>query len=302
MSEQHLVLGKQRNPGVVILLNFVTLGIYSLVWYYSLFDEAAVYARNRNGTRITSGGAAIGFLFIPVFNIVWSVMLWFKTPGLVTCMRQADGISGNDRGSAGNIGFFMLIPLAGPFIWIILTQNRHQCVLVRSQPEGFPRPVVASGRRITPPPRHAWQNAQHLHLLLQSPFPHRPAANPTAPSPPRALPSALRPRLHSPYHTHPITNTNTGHAPHASTPHTTELPIAPRRAATIARSASITPVISCRPIPPPANTTTGLHPNNTAHHTLRPFKYNNRISAPVAPTAISANKIRNVGARSTHTR
>lgn len=121
MSEQ-VVLGKQRNPIVVILLALVTLGIYGFVWNFCLYNEACVYARNRNGTRITSGGAAIGFMFVPLFNIIWMFMLWFKTPGLVTRMRQADGVPADQRGSTGALGFFMLIPLLGPIMWTILTQ------------------------------------------------------------------------------------------------------------------------------------------------------------------------------------
>lgn len=73
--------------------------------------------------RITSGGAAVGFLFIPLFGIVWSIMLWFKTPGLVSLMREADGLPANQRGSTGKLGFLMLIPGIGSILWIILTQN-----------------------------------------------------------------------------------------------------------------------------------------------------------------------------------
>jgi len=93
------ILGKHRNPCAPLFLPIITLGIYGLVWLYKVYDEAGLYANNRNGTRITSGGAAVGFLFIPVFNIIWAIMLWFKTPGLVTRMRQADGLHGDQRGS-----------------------------------------------------------------------------------------------------------------------------------------------------------------------------------------------------------
>jgi len=120
---QQTFFGKRRNPCAPLFLPLITLGIYNLVWIYKLFNEARLYANNRNETKITSGGAAVGFLFIPVFNIVWGIMLWFKIPGLVTRMRQADGIPENRRGSTGTLGFLMLIPIIGGILWIVLTQN-----------------------------------------------------------------------------------------------------------------------------------------------------------------------------------
>jgi|GEM_PF-1469650 len=119
----NVVLGKHRNPVVPILLSLITFGIYGLVWLFKLYKEASLYANNRNGASVTSGGAAVGFLFIPVFNIVWSIMLWFKTPGLVTKMRQADGVPADQRGKTASLGFLMLIPVLGGILWIILTQN-----------------------------------------------------------------------------------------------------------------------------------------------------------------------------------
>jgi len=118
-----VILGKHRNPLAPILLSIITLGIYSLVWLYKLYKEASLYANNRNGSSITSGGMAIGLLFIPVFNIIWSVILWFKTPGLVSKMRQADGVPADQIGKTASLGFLMLIPVLGGLLWIILTQN-----------------------------------------------------------------------------------------------------------------------------------------------------------------------------------
>jgi hypothetical protein len=118
-----VLVGKHRNPCAPLFLPLVTFGVYGLVWLYKLYSEASLYAKKRNGTSITSGGAVVGFLFIPIFNIVWAIMLWFKTPGLVTQMRQADGVPDNRRGSTGSLGFLMLIPVLGGILWTILTQN-----------------------------------------------------------------------------------------------------------------------------------------------------------------------------------
>ena len=120
---QQTFVGKRRNPCAPLFLPLITLGIYTLVWIYKLFNEARLYANKRNKTKITSGGAAVGFLFIPVFNIVWGIMLSFKIPGLVTRMRQADGVHADQRGSTGALGFLMLIPIIGGILWVILTQK-----------------------------------------------------------------------------------------------------------------------------------------------------------------------------------
>jgi hypothetical protein len=123
MQSQAIVLGRQRNPGVVILLMIVTLGIYQLVWFYQLFSEARAYVAGRNGVKVTSGGAAIGFLFIPLFGGIWAIMLMFKTPGLVTRMREADGVPEHLRGSTGLLGLLVFLPLLGAILWIIFTQG-----------------------------------------------------------------------------------------------------------------------------------------------------------------------------------
>ena len=120
---QQTFVGKRRNPCAPLFLPLITLGIYTLVWIYKLFNEARLYANKRNKTKITSGGAAVGFLFIPVFNIVWGIMLSFKIPGLVTRMRQADGVNKDQRGSTGALGFLTLIPIIGGILWVILTQK-----------------------------------------------------------------------------------------------------------------------------------------------------------------------------------
>ena len=58
-ANRQIFLGKQRNPCAPLFLPLITLGIYNLVWIYKLFNEARLYANHRNGTKITSGGAAV---------------------------------------------------------------------------------------------------------------------------------------------------------------------------------------------------------------------------------------------------
>jgi hypothetical protein len=116
------LIGKDRNWIVVILLTIVTLGIYGLVYIYSVFEEAKRFGMVVHpAIPFTSGGAAIGFMFIPIFNFVWCIMIWFKLPGLLTKLNQARG-----RVSTGwaYLGFLNLIPIIGPIIGLAIFQSR----------------------------------------------------------------------------------------------------------------------------------------------------------------------------------
>jgi len=113
--------GKNRSIYAPLLLPIVTFGIYSLVWLYKIYSEAEFYIDRKVET--TSGGAAVGFLFIPVFNIVWVIMLWFKTPGLLTKLELADGVPQDKVTNYSQYGWLLLLPVVGSIIWIILIQN-----------------------------------------------------------------------------------------------------------------------------------------------------------------------------------
>lgn len=115
--------GKIRSPAAPLFLPIITLGIYSFVWTFKLYREARDYVSGRNGISTTSPGLAIGLLFVPGLNIIWAIMLFFKTPGLVTKMKLADGAPRNLAGSAGAIGWLGFIPLLGNIMWVILTQS-----------------------------------------------------------------------------------------------------------------------------------------------------------------------------------
>jgi hypothetical protein len=113
--------GKQRSIFAPLLLPIVTLGIYFLVWLYKIYTEADFYCDKK--VNITSGAAAVGFLFIPVFQVIWSIMLWFKTPGLLTKMQIADGIPENQIKHYGHYGWLNFIPIIGTIFWIVLIQS-----------------------------------------------------------------------------------------------------------------------------------------------------------------------------------
>ncbi|MEA1986333.1 MAG: DUF4234 domain-containing protein [Candidatus Marinimicrobia bacterium] len=121
MVEEKRIVGKNRSVFAPLLLPIITIGIYSFVWLYKIYDEASLYINRKVDS--TSGGAAIGFLFIPIFGIIWSIMLIFKTPGLLTKMQLADGVPANEVKHYGHYGWLCLIPIVGGIIYIILVQS-----------------------------------------------------------------------------------------------------------------------------------------------------------------------------------
>ncbi len=111
-------LGKIRHPLAPFGLGLVTCGIYNLVWMYKTLEEMRRHAPE---VKMTSGGLAIGLLFVPFFNIFWMIYLWFRLPSCVGKMQSACGIT-TDRMS-GAFGFIQLIPIVGGILWSALIQS-----------------------------------------------------------------------------------------------------------------------------------------------------------------------------------
>ena len=101
--------GQVRSPVAVILLSIVTLGIYTLYWYYAVFEEL----KDRTGNGV---GGPIGLLLglcIGIVNI-------FLLPSEVGNMYAQEGL---EKPVTGLTGFWVLIPLVGFIIWIVKVQN-----------------------------------------------------------------------------------------------------------------------------------------------------------------------------------
>ncbi len=114
-------IGKQRSVFAPLLLPLVTFGIYTLVWFYKIYTEADYYCEGR--VNVTSGGAVVGLMFVPFFNLVWMIMLAFKTPGLITKMQIADGVPEDQLKHYGHYGWLGFIPLLGGILWVVLVQS-----------------------------------------------------------------------------------------------------------------------------------------------------------------------------------
>jgi Domain of unknown function (DUF4234) len=102
------MVGKHRNPLVVLLLMIVTLGIYGLYWIYISFAEV----RARRGKGV-SGFVGLLLALIPV-----SI---FLLPSYVGDMYAEEG---KTKPITGLAGLWALIPLIGSIIWLFKVQGR----------------------------------------------------------------------------------------------------------------------------------------------------------------------------------
>lgn len=69
--------GIRRSIGVSLLLFIVTLGLYAPFWLYRTVKDLKT---NFDKEIPYTPGQAVGFLFIPIFNIGWVVYLMFSLP------------------------------------------------------------------------------------------------------------------------------------------------------------------------------------------------------------------------------
>jgi len=102
-------MGKVRKPWGVIGLSIITFGIYALYWQYATFKEM----KDFSGEGI---GGGLGLLFA----ILISIVNVFLMPAEVGHLYAA---AGREKPVRGPTGFWVLIPFAGGFIWVIKVQG-----------------------------------------------------------------------------------------------------------------------------------------------------------------------------------
>jgi hypothetical protein len=101
--------GQVRSPVAVIIFSIITLGIYTLYWYYVVFDD--LKQRTNNGV-----GGLVGL----ILGLCISIVNWFLLPAEIGNMYAQEGL---EKPVTGLTGFWNLIPLVGFIIWIVKVQN-----------------------------------------------------------------------------------------------------------------------------------------------------------------------------------
>ena len=104
--------GTPRKVGLVILLYFVTLGIYGLYWYYITHDEMK---------RETGEGIGGGIALLIAFLV--GIVMPFITANEVGRMYEK---AGQPKPVSAVTGFWVfpgILLIVGPFIWIAKVQG-----------------------------------------------------------------------------------------------------------------------------------------------------------------------------------
>jgi hypothetical protein len=80
---------KYRQPAAIFPLIAITAGIYLLVWIYKIHAELA---RRFAVDRTKSPGLALGLCFMPLFNLIWVVMLLYGVAKRANEVVQEQGL------------------------------------------------------------------------------------------------------------------------------------------------------------------------------------------------------------------
>lgn len=102
-------IGQVRSTGTCILLMIVTLGIYSLVYYYKTHEEMKQHS-----------GQGLGGLVALLLGLFVGFVLAFTMPGEVGNLRKR---AGQEEKVTAMTGLWILLPLAGIIVWFVKTNG-----------------------------------------------------------------------------------------------------------------------------------------------------------------------------------
>ena len=103
-------VGHTRSIGLSILWAILTLGIYCVVWVYKTQEEVKRYSGNGVG----------GVLGLVIYILI-SPVTFFIVPSEVRYMYE--DLDGQTSPVRGLTGLWILLPLAGPFVWFFKVQG-----------------------------------------------------------------------------------------------------------------------------------------------------------------------------------
>jgi len=98
--------GTRRNIGITLLLFIITLGIHVPFWLYRTVKDLKT---NFEDDIPYTPGKAVGFLFIPLFNIFWGFYIWFSLPSRIKKIEN--------KYYGENVGFYFHPILISIFIF-----------------------------------------------------------------------------------------------------------------------------------------------------------------------------------------
>jgi len=109
----------ESNRSVFVIMCLVEIAIVVAFTYH-------IWAKIQDGRALISPGKAVGFLFIPLFNLYWIFRVWAWSADAVNDFRERQGLEG--RASKGitltftiswlGISVLGFIPALAPLMWI----------------------------------------------------------------------------------------------------------------------------------------------------------------------------------------
>lgn len=117
----------------ILLFLLFTLNIYYLFWLYRVFKEL----HTRKATDL-SPGKAVGYMFIPLFNLVWGFVAWKKLGDAIANAYSQAGLARPATGIVWlvpislfvAIALNLTIPPAGTIVALVLL-SIELCILQR---------------------------------------------------------------------------------------------------------------------------------------------------------------------------
>ena len=94
---------EEKNIVLAIVLTFVTCGIYGIIWFIQMTDDAKEYSGD---TQMASGGMAFLFTLITcgIYGIYWA----YKMGKLMETAQSANGLTAKD-----NSVLYLVLELVG---------------------------------------------------------------------------------------------------------------------------------------------------------------------------------------------
>lgn len=105
-------IGKIRPTGVAMILCVVTLGIYSLVWFYQVHEEM----KRHKGTGLGGGLALVLAIFV-------GIAMPYLTSSEVGELYEQSGQTKPVSGLTGLWYFPGMLLLVGPIVWFVKTNG-----------------------------------------------------------------------------------------------------------------------------------------------------------------------------------
>ena len=118
--------GTRRTLGLMPLWFILTINIYWLYWLYQTYKE--VRAHTPSATDITPG-KAVGFMFIPGFNIYWFFRIMIDMPRAIRRMQEDDSL-GEPQLNSGLVAGLLISGILGNMV----LGQLHPALMLLSEP------------------------------------------------------------------------------------------------------------------------------------------------------------------------